>query len=38
MLAGAAFGVLAVAPAHADPPCAWFNTCQYMPNPYNAVR
>jgi hypothetical protein len=23
------------APAQADPPCAEFNVCQYMPNPYN---
>ncbi len=27
MLAGAALGVLAAAPAHADPPCAYVNTC-----------
>lgn len=35
VLAGAAMGLLAPALAHADPPCARFNTCQYMPNPYN---
>lgn len=28
-------GLLAAAPAHADPPRARFNTCQYMPNPYS---
>lgn len=35
VLAGAAMGLLAAAPAQADPPCARFNTCQYMPNPYD---
>lgn len=35
LVASAAVSLLAAAPAHADPPCAWFNTCQYMPNPYN---
>lgn len=35
LLAGAAWGLLTAAPAQADPPCARFNTCQYMPNPYN---
>ncbi|WP_372508662.1 hypothetical protein [Mycobacterium palustre] len=35
VLAAAALGVLSSSPAHADPPCAAFNTCQYMPNPYN---
>lgn len=35
VLAAAAMGVVATAPAHAGPPCARFNTCQYMPNPYN---
>lgn len=34
-LVAAAMGLLPAAPAHADPPCARFNTCQYMPNPYN---
>ena len=37
MAAGAivAAAALAVAPvAHADPPCAAFGTCQYMPNPW----
>ena len=35
-LAGAALlATLALAPAvHADPPCAAFDTCRYMPNPY----
>lgn len=27
--------VAASASAHADPLCAQFNVCQYMPNPYN---
>lgn len=35
VLAGPAMGVLTAAPAHAYPPCARFDTCQYMPNPYN---
>lgn len=35
VLAGAAMGLLAAAPAQADPPCARINTCQYMPNPYD---
>lgn len=35
VLACAAMGLLAAAPAHADPPCARFNTCQSMPSPYN---
>ncbi|MEB4211449.1 hypothetical protein [Mycobacterium sp. 94-17] len=35
VFAGAVTSLLAAAPAHADPPCARFNTCQYMPNPYN---
>ncbi|MGO9155852.1 hypothetical protein [Mycobacterium sp.] len=35
VLAGGALGVLAAAPAHAEPPCAYVNTCQYMPNRYN---
>lgn len=35
VLVGAAMGLQAAAPAHADPPCARFNTCQYMPNPYD---
>lgn len=34
-LAAGALGVLAAAPAQAAPPCAQFDTCQYMPNPYN---
>lgn len=36
LLAGAALlTTLAPAPAaHADPPCAAFDTCRYMPNPY----
>jgi hypothetical protein len=33
-LALASLGVLAAPVAHADPPCAAFDTCQYMPNPY----
>ncbi len=35
VLAGAAMSLLAAAPADADPPCARFNTCQSIPNPYN---
>lgn len=33
VLAGAALGVVSSGPAHADPPCAAFDTCHYMPNP-----
>lgn len=32
-IAGTA-GLLAAPTAHADPPCAAYDTCKYMPNPY----
>jgi len=34
----AAFGFIAVASPHAQaaPPCGQYDTCQYLPNPYNA--
>lgn len=36
VMAGAmAAGAVISTPAYADPPCAQFNVCQYMPNPYN---
>ena len=36
-MAATALAVVAAtsAPAHADPPCARFGVCQYMPSPYN---
>lgn len=36
IVGGMCAGVIAAAPAHADPlPCAQFHVCQYMPNPNN---
>lgn len=36
IVGGMCAGVLAAAgSAHAAPPCAEYNVCQYMPNPYN---
>lgn len=35
IVGGVCAGVLAAGSAHADPPCAQFHVCQYMPNPYN---
>ncbi|BCO97657.1 hypothetical protein [Mycobacterium intracellulare] len=31
-----ALGTVLAPVAQADPPCAAFDTCKYMPNPYNA--
>jgi hypothetical protein len=35
MVGSVVAGVAASAPAHADPPCAQYDTCKWMPNPYN---